>query len=190
MSVDPFPQPSDDELVAAARRGENAAFDALMRRHERLVYEVVAAFGRGPHRREDALDLCQTVFLKAFRSLAAFRGESSFRTWLLRIAHHEGLNRERAHGRRPPGVELDETEPALAAAAEQETSLLERERSGHLARALAGLSGRYRTAIVLRYRDGLAIREIAEVLAVSENLTKNILFRGVRQLRRALVEGL
>jgi RNA polymerase sigma-70 factor (ECF subfamily) len=191
MSVDPSPQPSDDELVAAARRGENAAFDALMRRHERLVYQVVAGFGRGRHDREEALDLCQTVFLKAFRSLGAFRGESSFRTWLLRIAHHEGLNRERTHGRRPAGVELDEAgaEPALVAPPEQESALLERERSGRLARALAGLQGRYRTAIVLRYRDGFAIREIAQVLAVSENLTKNILFRGVRQLRRAVVEG-
>jgi RNA polymerase sigma-70 factor (ECF subfamily) len=187
MSVENLVEPSDDELVAAARRGENAAFDALMRRHERLVYQVVAGFGRG---REDSLDLCQTVFLKAFRSLAAFRGESSFRTWLLRIAHHEGLNRERTHGRRPAGVELDEAEPALSAPAEQETTLLARERTGRLAHALAGLKGRYRTAIVLRYRDGLAIREIAEVLAVSENLTKNILFRGVRQLRRAVVEGL
>ena len=180
------PGPSDDDLVAAARRGEPEAFEALMRRYERLVFRVVAGFGAD---RDDALDLCQTVFLKAFRALATFRAESTFKTWLLRIAHHEGLNRARAARRRPATTELDADAPELAAPAEQESALLERERSGRLAHAVRALHGRYRTAIVLRYSDGLAIREIADVLDVSETMTKNLLFRGVRQLRRALAEG-
>jgi RNA polymerase sigma-70 factor (ECF subfamily) len=177
---------SDEELIEAARRGEAEAFETLMRRHERLVYRVVFGFGRN---REDALDLCQAVFLKAFRALASFRSESTFRTWLLRIAHHEGLNRARSERRRGETTELDPDSPALSAPAVQETGLLAREQSGRISRALGALHGRYRTAIVLRYRDGMPIREIADVLDVSETMTKNLLFRGVRQLRRAVVEG-
>lgn len=188
-------EPSDEELVERARGSDRAAFEALVARYDRLVFRVVAGAGSGLGR-EDALDLTQTVFLKAWRALAGFRAESSFKTWLLRIAHHEALNRARAARRRPEGPALDDLatdagalDARLSTPAEQESALLERERSGRLARALGALHGRYRTAIVLRYRDGLAIREIADVLDVSETMTKNLLFRGVRQLRRAVAEG-
>lgn len=179
-------EPSDEELVEQVRRGERAAFEQLLRRYDRLVFRVVAGFGRD---REDALDLCQAVFLKAWRALPGFRGESSFKTWLMRIAHHEGLNRQRSTERRPELPELDPDAPELATGAVQETTLLAREQSRRLGRAVAALHGRYRTAIELRYREGLAIREIAQVLDVSETMTKNLLFRGVRQLRRTLAQA-
>jgi len=176
----------DGELVERARAGEDSAFEELMRRYERLVYRIVDGFARD---REEALDLTQAVFLKAFRGLGGFRGEAGFKTWLLRIAHREGLNWSRAAGRRPGGVEIDGEAAALARPAEQEERLLERERRGALGRALAGLHGRYRTAIRLRYLDRMSIREIASVLDTSEAMTKNLLFRGVRSLRRAVEEA-
>ena len=187
-------EPSDDELVGRTKGGDRAAFEALVARYDRLVYRVVAGTGAG---REDALDLTQTVFLKAWRALPGFRAESTFKTWLLRIAHHEALNRARSRSRNPEPRSLsamdddpERLERSLATPPEQESALLARERSGRLARALQALHGRYRTAIVLRYRDGLPIREIADVLDVSETMTKNLLFRGVRQLRRAVAEGI
>jgi len=177
---------SDGELVAAARAGEPAAFDALMRRYERLVYRLAVGFAPA---HEDALDLTQEVFLKAFRALDGFRAEASFKTWLLRIAHHEGLNARRTRSRKPPGEELPEGAAEPAQLADQEERMVAADRRGALARALGDLHDRYRTPIVLRYRHGLPIREIAEVLETTEAMTKNLLFRGVRQLRRALVEA-
>ena len=178
---------SDDELVAAARSGEGEAFDELMRRYERLVYKLVFGFAG---ERDEALDLVQAVFLKAFRSLAAFRGEASFKTWLLRIAYHEGINESKRAGRRGVAVAVDAESPAFAAAPSQEDDLLAAERRGVLARALDALHHRHRAAVVLRYREGLPIRDIAAVLDCSEAMTKNLLFRGVRNLRRAVAEAL
>jgi RNA polymerase sigma-70 factor (ECF subfamily) len=179
-------EPSDEALVERARGGDRAAFELLLERYDRLVFRVVAGFGGG---REEALDLTQTVFLKAWNALAGFRADAGFKTWLLRIAHHEALNRVRTASRRPAMAELDPDAPELAAAPAQESELLARERAGCVRRALALLHGRYRSAILLRYRDGLPIREIAGILDVSETMTKNLLFRGVRQLRRALAEA-
>lgn len=177
---------SDEELAAAAAGGDRGAFDALVRRHERLVFRLLWGFAGG---REEALDLTQVVFLKAWRALGSFRGEASFRSWLLRIAHHEGLNRVRAEGRRGTAVPVEEEGPAFAAPAAQEEALLERERRSRLRRALAGLHERYRQPIELRYFHRLPIREIAGVLGTSEAMTKNLLFRGLRHLRRAVEEA-
>jgi RNA polymerase sigma-70 factor (ECF subfamily) len=177
--------PTDEDLVAAVVAGDHAAFDDLMRRYERLVYRLVYRAERG---REDALDATQAVFLKAFRGLPSFRRESSFKTWLLRIAHREGLNQARGFRREPPLDELDSTALRHAQPASQETDLVEAERQGLVRRALATLNGRHRTAVHLRYLDQWSIREIAHVLETSENTTKNILFRGVRSLRRAVEE--
>ena len=153
-----------------------------MRRYERLVFTVVFRFCRDG---EAALDLTQAVFLKAWRGLEGFRGEASLKTWLVRIATREGLNARR---RRSP---LDAAEPLemdapVALAPVQEVELLERERSGLLRRALDGIHQRYRQAIELRYEHQLSIREISSVLETSETMTKNLLFRGLRNLRRAL----
>jgi len=180
---------SDEELAAAAAAGDRGAFDALMRRHERLVFRSVWSFAGS---REEALDLTQIVFLKAWRALGSFRGEASFRSWLLRIAHHEGLNRVRGAGRRGTAVALTEVGAegeAFAAPAAQEEELLDRERRGRLRRALAGLHERYRQPLELRYFHRLPIREIAGVLGTSEAMTKNLLFRGLRHLRRAVEEA-
>jgi RNA polymerase sigma-70 factor (ECF subfamily) len=186
MGMEEIVTPTDQELVAAARGGESEAFDALMRRYERLVYRVAHGF---VCEREAALDLSQAIFLKVFRSLDGFRGESSFKTWLLRIAYHESINETKRAGRRE-SEELDAEHPRLAAPPEQESVLLAAERRGVLARALGGLHHRYRAAVVLRYHEGLPIRDIAAMLDCSETMTKNLLHRGVRRLREAVVEAL
>lgn len=184
-------EPTDEELAAAVVAGDLAAFDALMRRYERLVFHLVAAAGGSRRGREDALDLTQTVFLKAYRGLSSFRGEASFKTWLLRIAHREGLNASRTLDRRGSRQDLDEldaSEPVLARSPVQETDLVAAERLRTVRRAIGALGGRYRTAIRLRYLHQWPIKEIARVLDTSEGMTKNILFRGVRSLRRAVEE--
>jgi len=180
-------EPSDEELVAAARAGESEAFDALMRRYERLIHKLAAGFAPD---REAALDLTQAVFLRAFRALDGFRGEASFKTWLVRIAYHEGINESKRSARHARTEELDGDATELATAAVQEERLLAGERHGALERALGALHHRYRTAVLLRYREGLPIRDIAAALDCSETMTKNLLFRGVQKLRRAVVQAL
>jgi RNA polymerase sigma-70 factor, ECF subfamily len=172
---------SDEELVTASLEGGDDAFDELMKRYERLVYKVAYSFGGS---REDALDITQSVFLKAFRSLSSFRSEANLKTWLMRITYNEGINWVRKSGRTTARhAPLDEN---IASNSDQERDLVAREKEKLLEKGLETLNERYRLAIVLRYQQGLPIGEIAAVLQCSEGVTKNMLFRGIRTLRQAL----
>ena len=172
----------DATLSRAAAAGDDGAFDELMRRYERLIFTVAFRFC---HDRDIALDLTQTVFLKAWRGLGEFRGDSSLKTWLLRIAYREASDARRRHAplalAEPLEPGAEPTQPAV-----QEDAVLRRERSGRLRRALDAIHHRYRQAIELRYAHQLSIREISAILETSETMTKNLLFRGLERLRRAL----
>ena len=175
---------SDKELVAAALDQDLGAFDELMQRYERLVYQVAIHF---VHDSETAFDVSQTVFLKVFQRLAQFRHEAQVKTWLLRITYNESidwLRRHRAQGAAHDS--LEEASPHLAMAPAQERDLLQRDDRAQLSRALAGLNERHRLAVILRYFQELGIQEIAQILGCSEGVTKNMLFRSVRALREAL----
>jgi RNA polymerase sigma-70 factor (ECF subfamily) len=175
---------SDTELVDAIRGGDLEAFDELMRRYERLVYRVAVSFVSTP---ENAFDVTQTVFLKAYRGLSGFRSEANLKTWLLRITHNESVNWLRSVSGREAGHEqVDELAEVLPGRDSQESDLLARERRAELERAMGKLNERYRLAVVLRYFQGLDIAEISAVLGCSEGVTKNILFRSVRMLRESL----
>lgn len=178
--------PTDRALIDGTLAGDLSSFDALMRRHERPVYRVCLLFGRT---KENALDLSQEVFMKAYRHLGAFRGGSAFRTWILRIAYNEGLSWARARHRRGDtggSDALDTLSAAPATAASQERALLDRERALILTRKIGELNPRQRMAITLRYFRQMPLREIADVLQCSEGNVKNMLFRSVRKLRDSL----
>ncbi len=171
--------PTDESLVEQTLAGRLDAFDELMTRYERMVFKLAHGFARN---RQDALDITQQVFLKAYRSLASFRRDANLRTWLMRIAYNEGVSWVRANGRPADAGALE----ALAEPATQEQQLLARERDARVERELQNLNDRYRLAITLRYRQGMPIEEIAAVMQCSEGTTKSMLFRGVRALREAL----
>jgi RNA polymerase sigma-70 factor, ECF subfamily len=172
---------SDDDLVRDVIEGNLEAFDELMKRYERLVYKVAYSFGGS---REDALDITQSVFLKAFRSLSSFRSDANLKTWLMRITYNEGVNWVRKSGRTSDRHEpLDEN---IAGDTNQEEDLFAREKEQLLEQGLRKLNERYRLALVLRYQQGLGIAEIASVLRCSEGVAKSMLFRGVRSLRQAI----
>jgi RNA polymerase sigma-70 factor (ECF subfamily) len=177
---------SDLVLIQETISGAMSSFDQLMHRYERLVFKIAYSFGGS---RENALDITQTVFLKVFDKLSTFRTEASFKTWLLRITYNEGINWVRSPRHRE---ELcDDLGPASAASpleAVQESDLLLREQRRMIGRGLQSLNERYRTAILLRYVHEMPIREIAGALQCSENMTKNILFRGIRSLRKTLAQ--
>jgi RNA polymerase sigma-70 factor (ECF subfamily) len=173
--------PSDESIVEDVLGGRLDAFDELMKRYERIVFKVAWGFSRD---RQDALDITQQVFLKAYKSLRAFRRDANLKTWLMRIAYNESVSWLRQSGRAVDRHELLEDEHAQPGTQEQQ--LLAREQEAMVERELGKLNDRYRLAINLRYRQGLPIEEIAAVLQCSEGTTKSMLFRGVRALRQAL----
>jgi RNA polymerase sigma-70 factor, ECF subfamily len=177
----------DETLIRSTLEGDLDSFDALMHRYEHLVFKIAYSFGGG---RESAFDITQTVFLKAFDKLSTFRPDSSFKAWLLRIAYNEGINWTRSpQNRRYLHSDIDSVSEVLPQEADQESNLLLNERRRILHRGLEALNVRYRTAMVLRYVDNMPIRDIAGVLQCSENVTKNMLFRGIRILKKALAQA-
>ena len=178
-------QYTDLDLVAQTRAGTRMAFDELMRRHERMVYRICFSYTRDP---EEAMDVTQEVFLRAYDRLGTFRGSGTFRSWVLRITHRANLSRLRA--RRPEfSKPLAEDSPP-AVPANQERDLLGGERSRRLAEAMMELKPKQRLAVSLRYYEELPIREIAAVLESSEGTTRNLLCRSLQKLRQQLVAPL
>jgi len=171
---------SDDALVEAVRRGELEAFDQLMRRYEKLVCKVAMNYVK---QRQNALDVTQNVFLKAYRNLEAVKAEGMFKPWLLRITYNESINWIRKHRRQASEITLEEWSGA-AAPATQESSVLDRENRRLVLRGLAALNPKYRLAVALRYAEGMRVREIADAMDCSEGMVKSLLFRGVRQIKR------
>lgn len=173
----------DATLIAFALRGEASAFEQLMRRYERLVFKVAVSFTR---ERESALDIVQNVFLKAFRGLERLQADSNFRAWLMRIATNESINWTRRHGRHQGHVQVDAMAEAIAGDLDPDDDYRRQEEQARLLQGLEGLRPRYRQALSLRYFQGLRLKEIAELLDCSENVVKQLLFRGVRALRDAV----
>ncbi|HVT58494.1 MAG TPA: RNA polymerase sigma factor [Thermoanaerobaculia bacterium] len=176
--------PTDEQLAAASVAGDLAAYDALMQRHEGLAFKVAYGFAGS---RDGALDIVQAAFLKAFRERARFRGQSAWKTWLLRILLNEGRDWRRRNWRR------EARQGPLELAAEQaapgpspEDAALRREKRARLLRGLRALNRRHCLALVLRYFEGLRIPEIAEILGCTEMTARNILFRSLRRLRAEL----
>jgi RNA polymerase sigma-70 factor (ECF subfamily) len=179
--------PTDEELVDAFQAGELSAFDALVRRWER---KIQGAIYRVMGNEDEARDLCQETFLKAYRSLASFKREARFSSWLYQIALN--LCRDRMRRRRGRTmISLDAMDDEGASLpGRQEPSPLELAESGALARAVAaavnGLPDEQREVIVLKEYQDLTFLEIAEILDVPLSTVKTRLYRGLGQLRQRL----
>ena len=175
---------TDQDLIDETLAGTLGSYDVLMKRYEQLVYKVAYGFGK---ERESALDITQNSFVKAYHGLGTFRRNSNFKTWLARIAYHEGVNWTRKNRRHLRGRQPLEDEIGLAAAgADPEDDALRQERKAQILEGLQHLSERHRLALTLRYFQGMPVREVAEILQCSEGTAKNILFRGVRRLKQAV----
>jgi RNA polymerase sigma-70 factor (ECF subfamily) len=176
---------TDQELIDDTLAGKLEAYDALMKRYQGLAYKLASGLGRD---REATLDITQNAFLKAYNGLRSFRRNSNFKTWLARIVHNEGINwirRERVRGRGREPMPESVASPGKG----QESEFLTSERKEQLIGALQGLKENHRMAVMLRYFEGMQIREVAEVLGCSEGTVKSILFRSVRRLKDSLTEA-
>jgi len=173
----------DDILIEKTLAGSLECYDVLMQRYEKDVFVVARGYARSV---DDTLDICQNVFLKAYRKLDTFARRSSFKTWLVSIAIREGLNWVRTRSRKAPDGGADLETVKLSTGGDQEAALLEAERRRRVVDSLGILNQRSRMAVILRYFRDMPIREIAEVLDCSEGVARNMLFRSVRKLRAAV----
>lgn len=178
-----MPETIDEILIEKTLAGSLECYDVLMQRYQRDVLAVARGYTRSV---DDALDVCQDVFLKAYRKLDTFAGRSSFRTWLVTIANRESLNWLRTRSRKAPANVVDLETVHLPSGNDQETELLETERRQKVVDSLDVLNQRSRVAVILRYFRDMPIREISAVLGCSEGVTRNLLFRSVRKLREAV----
>jgi RNA polymerase sigma-70 factor (ECF subfamily) len=187
-----FSAPAGDEaLVLAAKNGNEQAFENLVERHRRKIFAVALRFTRV---REDAEDIAQQSFQKAFVYLQKFEGKSSFSTWLTRIAVNEALMLLR-RGRRRREISIDEGRFELKEAArleipdsdpDPEACYLQREEAGILSAAIDTLTPGLRKAITLRDLGDLSTEETARRMGLSLAAVKSQLLRGRRKLRKAL----
>jgi RNA polymerase sigma-70 factor (ECF subfamily) len=169
----------DREAVEACLRGEREAFDGLVERYQRDVYRLCYRYVNNHH---DASDLAQDVFLKAYRALGRFRGDSSFSTWLYRISVNTCLNFRAL--RRLPAAELPEQLPDYGAGAFDH---LERdERSRQVRAAVARLPDRQRATLILKIFHDLTHEEVAGILGTSVGTVKANLFHALANLRKLL----
>jgi len=169
-------------LVQACLEGQPGAFDLIVERHRRAVYQLCYRIV-GNH--EDASDLSQDVFLRAFRGLRSFRGHSSLSTWLYRIAVNVCLNRLGARNVPEPIDDRQFVDDRAESAAER---LLRRERASRLRRAIARLPRKQRLTVVLRAFHEMSHQQIAEVLGSSVGAVKANFFHALGNLKRILDE--
>jgi RNA polymerase sigma-70 factor (ECF subfamily) len=172
-------------LVRACLEGQPGAFDLIVQRHRKPVYQLCYRFV-GNH--EDASDLSQDVFLRAFRGLGRFHGRSSLSTWLYRIAVNVCLNRLAAKaplGKAEPIEERQFVDEGHESATDR---LLREERARRLRGAIARLPRKQRVTIVLRTFHEFSHQEIAGVLGSSVGAVKANFFHGVTNLKRILGE--
>jgi len=188
--------PAVDEesaFVGELRAGSEDAFAYLLTVYQNPVFNLIWHIVEN---QADASDVLQDVFIKVFKNIKGFNGESSLRTWIYRIAVHEASNHRRSwirrHWREP--ISVDDTQsPSAAAAAEVASSerrpdqvFEQAEREEVVKQALTSLAPPYRTVVVLREIEGLPYEEIAQVLGLAEGTVKSRLLRGRELLRRKL----
>ncbi len=170
------------EAVAACQRGEREAFDQLVVLYQRDIYRLCYRY---VNNHEDANDLTQEAFLRAWRGIKRFRGQSAFSTWLYRIAVNACLNFRAA--RKPPAQELPEALPDPGMGAAQR---VERDDQAHQVRqAVSRLPEKQRATLILKIYNELTHQEVARVMGSTVGTVKANLFHALGNLRKLVAEG-
>jgi RNA polymerase sigma-70 factor (ECF subfamily) len=174
-------QASDKKLVERVQKGDKGAFDLLVLKYQHKIVNLIMRYVRDP---ELAQDIAQEAFIKAYRALPRFRGDSAFYTWMYRIAVNTAKNHLAAQRRRPMDVELDLQDPEqydlhakLKETDTPEGVTLSNELKGTVERAIAALPEDLRTAIVLRELEGMSYEEIAQTMECPVGTVRSRIFR-------------
>lgn len=181
---------SDQELVERVQRGDKHAFDLLVAKYQQRIINLVGRFVRNPN---DAMDVTQEAFLKAYRALPKFRGESAFYTWMYRIAVNTAKNYLAVQSRRPLEADQDydeieqiDSSGVLRDQATPEHMLLRDEIQDTVVRAIEELPEDLRTAITLREIEGLSYEDIAEVMECPIGTVRSRIFRAREAIDKQL----
>jgi RNA polymerase sigma-70 factor (ECF subfamily) len=187
----------DQQLVVRVQKGDKAAFDLLVRKYQHRIAKLVSRYVSD---RAEVDDVTQEAFIKAYRAIKGFRGDSAFYTWLYRIAINTAKNYLVALGRRPLSTDMEAEEAESSAAvnlnlrdvATPERHLLADEIARTVERSLAALPEDLRTAITLREIEGLSYEEIADVMDCPIGTVRSRIFRAreaIDKELRPLLEG-
>jgi RNA polymerase sigma-70 factor (ECF subfamily) len=172
---------SDQDLVARVQNGDKQAFRHLVERYSRSVFKLAFRMTRTEH---DAEDVVQESFLRAYRQIHHYRSDSSFGTWIYRIASNHSLDLLRARQRH--AVSTGKLPETASSAPSAERLVFAGEIRDGIEEAFETLSPQERAAFALRHYEGQSIDEIAEALELTETAAKNSIFRAVQKLRRHL----
>ncbi|TWI58782.1 RNA polymerase sigma factor RpoE [Pseudomonas duriflava] len=183
-------QEQDQQLVERVQRGDKRAFDLLVLKYQHKILGLIVRF---VHDAQEAQDVAQEAFIKAYRALGNFRGDSAFYTWLYRIAINTAKNHLVARGRRPPDsdvsaedAEFYEGDHALKDIESPERSLLRDEIESTVHRTIQQLPEDLRTALTLREFEGLSYEDIANVMQCPVGTVRSRIFRAREAIDKAL----
>lgn len=181
---------TDQQLVERVQRGDKKAFDLLVLKYQSRIVNLVSRFVRNP---SDALDVTQEAFIKAYRAMPNFRGESAFYTWMYRIAVNTAKNFLAVQSRRPMEAEQDiedfeqiDGENALKEYATPEHMLLRDEIQETVIKAIDGLPDDLRVAITLREVEGLSYEDIAVAMDCPIGTVRSRIFRAREAIDKLL----
>lgn len=184
---------SDLVLVKRVQRGDKSAFDLLVRKYQHKVVKLVLRYVRNP---AEAEDIAQEAFIKAYRALPQFRGDSAFYTWMYRIAINTAKNSLASRDRSPIAYDLDLNDPEESHSVQTklqdpdtpEGMALTEEIRGIVNSAIEGLPEELKTAIVLRELDGLSYEEIAAAMECPVGTVRSRIFRAREAIDKRLRE--
>jgi len=180
----------DQQLVLRVQKGDKTAFDLLVRKYQHRIAKLVSRYVSD---RAEVEDVTQEAFIRAFRAIKGFRGESAFYTWLYRIAVNTAKNYLVAQGRRPSTVDVENEEgevieigESVRDASTPERQLLADEIGRTVERVMNGMPEELRTALTLREIDGLSYEEIAEIMDCPIGTVRSRIFRAREAIEQEL----
>lgn len=173
---------SDEELVERGRAGDDAALSELVERHHAAAYRVAFSMLQED---DAAQDVVQDAFIKGFRALAGFRGEASFRTWILTIAGNEARSALRRRGRRRETA-LEDAGPVRSQQKPPDMEAVDAQEAAWARKMMETLPEKQKLSVALRIEEGLSFKEIGEIIGSSEGAARVNYFHGIRRLRELL----
>lgn len=180
---------TDQQLVARVQKGDSRAFDLLVLKYQHKIFGLISRYVRDA---DEVQDVAQEAFIKAYKALPKFRGDSAFYTWLYRIAINTAKNHLVSRSRRPPGsdIELEDAEylengSSLREIENPENALFGAELKAVVEEAISALPEDLRTAITLREFDGLSYEDIADIMDCPIGTVRSRIFRA-----RETIDGL
>ena len=183
---------SDEQLVLFVQKGDKQAFDLLVLKDQGKMQSIVSRFIRDP---DEVADVVQEAFIKSYRALPKFRGDSKFYTWLYRIGVNTAKNYLVARSRRPPGSDIDLSDAGhysgndfLKDVGSPEANLLRDELEALITKVVADLPEDLRTAVSLREYEGLSYEEIAEIMDCPVGTVRSRIFRARESIDAVVIK--